>query len=620
MRFLLTNSNIQLKIIGKIPFKISRMDVNGFSLLSDEKTGYVQNEKKISITEGYIRNFDLEPGDERNSSEYIIQDVYENWPLPNNISGSFSSVVLNKSNNEIVICNDVLGIYPLYYLQKDNSIFISNSIILMGIVSKCSFDEAGIIQRSLGPEFSNVGSRTILENCKRLLPGEWLKLDFSGVELNRKYDNSLYKNLTPNKLTSPLVKDYWEILKKEMEYCLNISKKVNIALSGGVDSRIVLGSISKKKQITSLTFGESSNYETKIAAKLAKIKGASFKNFYDLNLYFPEKQILRKYTIASEAVYLGSWLEILESFSDYRDEPIITGDLTTALTGRNIKNFSSKKQRKKNFFKHNILNSDFGFTPGNKNDFEKWKSKTRNSYLRFYGDNLLSKFRTTTTKKHLINALNYNLDELFLRIEKHNLPYVELYDELFTWYTHTRTKSAKQILICKSKFRPLAPALSQAVLCMASSIHPNLRLNLRFVNKLFQEIPDLKKYNSIPTSQVPIIPQSYPSALKFLIWGFRSSMDTYFIKRLMESKNPNNRYRLFKSINWIKVYQNPNMERNLKSYFKNNHLGDEFFNLILDQSVSRQKLEKWPLANMEALSVSALNQEIDIIKSNREGI
>ena len=86
----------------------------------------------------------------------------------------------------------------------------------------------------------------------------------------------------------------------------------------------------------------------------------------------------------------------------------------------------------------------------------------------------------------------------------------------------------------------------------------------------------------------------------------------------MKRKDITRRYRLFKSINWALVYQNPDMEKNLKAYFKNNHLGTGFFDRIFKLAVQRKKLEQWPFANMEIINASGLNVEIDLIKASRK--
>jgi Fe-S cluster biosynthesis and repair protein YggX len=125
---------------------------------------------------------------------------------------------------------------------------------------------------------------------------------------------------------------------------------------------------------------------------------------------------------------------------------------------------------------------------------------------------------------------------------------------------------------------------------------------------------ELKSLNKIPTSQAPFIPQNFLDIIKFPIWGIRSKIDHFLINRLMKSKDPKKRYRLFNSINWVLVYQNPEMEVNLKSYFKNNHLGKNYFNSLLNRAVERKNFKQWPFANTELINGASLNMEIDLIK------
>ena len=217
--------------------------------------------------------------------------------------------------------------------------------------------------------------------------------------------------------------------------------------------------------------------------------------------------------------------------------------------------------------------------------------------MRWYTEERLSQFKFSISRAKLLKALQSDLNGIFQRIEAHQLPYVELYVELFSWYTHTRMPMGKQILICNSKFRSYCPSMSIQIVRLASSIHPNLRLNSRFMNKLFKESIELKELNKVPTNQAPLIPQNYPDFIKFPIWGLRSIIDQYLINRLVKSKDITKRYRLFKSINWAEVYQNSNMEKNLKAYFKNNHLGEVYFKNLLIQSIQRKNLIQWPFAN-----------------------
>ncbi len=615
MKYLFTNTEIKKDNFKSLGFDLLEKKIGIFSILVDDPREIFENELLIGITDGYIRNTNIEDGTRKTHTITAYEEIWKQWPVKENITGTFSNVILSKNTNELIICNDPIGLYPLYYLIQGKNVFISNSIILLGVVTGTDFDEVGILQRSIGQEFSNLGSRTILKNCKRLLPGEYLKLNPEGKIIERSYDNSLYQSISSPAQNHELHKEYWVDFKKEVELCLLDSNEVKVALSGGIDSRVVLGAIPESKSVQCLTFGAEDNYETSIASKLSKLKKADFQNFYQPGLYFPPVNILRKYTLETEAVQICSWLEIMENVQAQRETPMLLGELCEALPGRNIKRYSSRNFRQQNFIKYYILGKDYEFEKATAENFIAWKCKTRQHYLKWYASIRLNRMEMKITSEDLKKEVNKDLEELFSRIEAHNLPYEELYDELFSWYTYTRMRLAKQLLIANIRYKAYSPAMSIRALRNTSNIHPNLRLNYRFAKKLFREIPELRKFNKLPTSQAPLVPQNFPDLIKFPIWGIRSKVDNYLITRMMKSKNIQNRYRLFKSVDWAGAYQIPDMENNLKAYFKNNHLGEDFYKNLFSQCVQRKALNQWPFANIDIINASALNLEIDIIKT-----
>ncbi len=617
MKYLLTNTEIGPEKIENLPFEMRVRKTGAYHILTDNLREVVENDTIIGFTEGYLRDLNLENSNIKDHTLHAFQNILTKWPLPKNITGSFSSLVIDKKLNELILCNDLIGLYPLYYLVDQKEIYVSNSIILMAVVTGGEFDEVGILQRAIGQDFSNIGSRTILRKCKRLLPGEYLKLDVFGRKKEIKYDNSLFQNISSSNQKHDLHKEYWEHFKKEVELCLTDREELKVALSGGIDSRVVLGAISKDKKTECLTFGGKDNYETKIASRLAKIKKADFRNFYQPELYFPPAEILKNYTLKTEAVQICSWLEIVENVEPQMGMPILLGELCEALPGRNIKKYSSRNFRQQNFIKYYLLKKDYEFESATPEKFESWKHKILQRYMIYYADVRLKRMKFNISGEELKKEVKNDLEELFARIESHNLPYVELYDELFSWYTYTRMRLAKQLQISNVRYCAYSPAMSIQVLRNTSNIHPNLRLNYRFAKKLFREIPELKKFNKVPTSQAPLVPQYFPDFIKFPAWGIRSKIDGFLIKRMMKSKKRNSRYRLFKSIDWAGAYQLPEMENNLKEYFKNNYLGEEYFYNILSQCTQRKELKQWPFANIEFINAAGLNLELDLIKSLR---
>ena len=173
---------------------------------------------------------------------------------------------------------------------------------------------------------------------------------------------------------------------------------------------------------------------------------------------------------------------------------------------------------------------------------------------------------------------------------------------------------SRQVNICNEKFYAFSPGMSLQMLRMTSNIHPNNRLYYRFANELFDKIPDLKQFNKIPTSQIPLIPQNSPDILKIPVWGIRSKLDDFLVRRLMKSKDINKRYRLLKSINWVKVYHQKDMLKNIEAYYLKNHLTPSYFKTFYEVANRRKQLINWPFANMDIISGATLNTEIDLIK------
>ncbi len=612
MKFLFSSKKPDLNLAKDFQ-GIKLFERSGGYIILNDPSCLLENPEILSLTNGYLRDFKIEGIQEQKIS--AATHVADNWPVEDHITGSFSSLIINKIGREIVVCTDLANIYPIYYLRKDDVFFISNSIILMGRYSNAEFDQTGIFQRAVGPDFAYKGSRTIIKNCKSLLPGEWIKFNHNGEKLDRKFDNSLYQNIGPIQIKEGMVQEYWDHYKKEVELCTTGFSEVNIALSGGIDSRVALGAIPEIKTIKAHTFGEKDNYETKIAAKLAKIKTAIHHAYYKPEVYFPNQVLLVDYTRDTESIKLNSWLEILEAVQISKKQPLLLGELCEGLPARNIKKFSSAKYRKENFYKYYIQHKNFDFTPANPANFEKWKNEKQKASLSWQIDFWFEKTGLSEYRKQITRESLTDLEELFSRIEDHNLPYAELYDELFSWYTFTRMELSKQVNICNEKFYAFSPGMSLQMLKKTSNIHPNLRLYYRFANKLLEEVPELRKFRKVPTSQIPIVPQNFPNILKIPIWGIRSRIDDFLVKRMMEKKDIKKRYRLFKSINWAKVYQQPNMLENVKSYYKQNNLGEGYFETYLNAVEKRKELINWPFANMDIMSGAALNTEINLIKN-----
>lgn len=618
MNFILSNKSFEKEKLEGLSDTLVCGNYKGIFWCRDNQIVSCESpDNYLAFIQGYVNDFSIDKAHSEAQNESAINKMLNNWPAENNVSGSFSITVMHPEKDVIMLFNDVIGFYPLYMYAKNDQIVITSSLIWASSIVKTEFDSVGIAQRSIGKEYANLGSRTILKGFKRVLPGESITLDLSTLETTSFYDNTLYNTI--NSTIKPIKSDYsefWEIYKREVDYASEKKSKLSIALSGGMDSRILLGAISESKKTQCLTYGSSDSYEVKVAKKVAKKRHLEFYNYEDLQLYFPSKDKLVDYVKATEALYVISWLEILENRSKDDDTQLLFGDMCEVLPARNIKVYSGRETRISNFIKTNILNQPFKFTQSTNENFETWKERKTENELKRYSKQRLENLDLNISHEILIEGVKTNLNELFDRIKSHQLPYSELYDELYAWYTHSRIPMGKQILLCNSKYSSICPPMGLSILRAASNIHPNNRLNYRFMRGLFKYNPDLKKLNTIPTNQSPWIPQNVYAPFIFLAWGIRSKMDQFLIRRIMKKKNPNLRYRMFKGLNWVKIYQNNTMEDKLALYFTPNHLGKKLTNNMINTIIARKELKKWPLTNTDLISLSSLNIELEIIKQN----
>lgn len=611
MKFIYSSKQLDLKKSSDFQ-NLQKIDLSCGSILINDPSTLSAHNQYTSIVNGYLKDFEKKDDNKSriSASEYVFSD----WPLKDNITGSFCAFILSEEKKEISICSDLVNIYPIYYLKKDDEFFISNSLILLGRYSGAADDKTGIAQRILGPEFMNIGSRTILENCKSLLPGEWLHFDINGKILERKFDNSLYQNMSKPYFDKGMIEEYWAHYKKETELCTTNFETVNIALSGGIDSRVALGSIPDSKKINAYTFGSSRNYETKVARKLSRIKKAKHSSFSDLSLYFPEKSVLETYVKETEAIKLNSWLELLENVRKQQKEPILLGELCEGLPARNIKKFNSANFRKKNFIKYYIKKEQFPFTTSNPTNFEEWKERKRTLLISWFDENWFKRMEMEGLRKEIIRDTISDIDEIFKRIEAHNLPFTELYDELFSWYTFTRMELSRQVNICNEKFYAFSPGMSVQMLKKTSNIHPNLRLFYRFANRMLKEAPELRPFRNVPTSQIPLLPQRFPNLLKIPIWGIRSRIDDWLVRRMIKSKKTTRRAKLFPGMDWAQIYQQDKLKERMESYYQPNYLGKDYAKTFIRLAEKRKTLQSWPFANMDIMSGVSVNTELDLIR------
>lgn len=236
--------------------KIELKNNNGFKWYSSETIwikGYFHDEFNNYFSGKNLLNyFDL--------SKDILSQLQ-------NIDGCFSLIV--KKDNKVLLANDKVRSFPLFYTYKNNELFISDRI-----EGNFNINSFGEIEKS---EFLmcgyTLGNSTLLKNYKQIQAGELVSFEEEKFSSSKFYYNHFHKDF---------------ILKSEKEYFndLNVvtenfikrliqsveNKTIVLPLSGGYDSRYIVAGLKKYgyENVICFTYGGKDSYEVSIAKKVTQ--------------------------------------------------------------------------------------------------------------------------------------------------------------------------------------------------------------------------------------------------------------------------------------------------------------------------------------------------------------
>jgi len=172
-----------------------------------------------------------------NSDTEVVLNAYKEWGENSfeKFNGEWSFAILDKKENELLLCRDGIGYKPCYIYETKNFLAFSSEIkAFFPLDENIEFDENnfGIDSVTL-----NNCSKTIFKNIDQLTQGRYLKVNLKNLEKKIfRWDYPL-KNLP--KINSGFrenVHDYFNLLYESTRLRLNSDVKTGTSLSGGLDS------------------------------------------------------------------------------------------------------------------------------------------------------------------------------------------------------------------------------------------------------------------------------------------------------------------------------------------------------------------------------------------------
>ncbi len=188
------------------------------------------------------------------SDTEVVLNAYKEWGVDSfqKFNGEWSFAILDKKNNELIICRDGIGYKPCYVFDNNNFFAFSSEIkAFYALENKIEFDN-----NNLGINNTTLYncSKTIFKNIKQLTQGRYLKINLNNLEKNiYRWDYPLRNLPKINSGFKENINDYFNLLYESTKLRLNSDVKTGTSLSGGLDSSSIftlMNLIQKKEKLS----------------------------------------------------------------------------------------------------------------------------------------------------------------------------------------------------------------------------------------------------------------------------------------------------------------------------------------------------------------------------------
>ena len=236
-----------------------------------------------------------------NSDTEVVANAFMHFQEKsfNYFDGMWSIAIYDKENKNCFLSRDYVGQKPLYYTSEDNYFLFSSQ--LKGLFQDKSQNKK-ISQENLKKyyAFSFVPAPdTIFENIYQVCPGETIKISTNKMEIEKeKYwcleSGPDYNNFFKKENKEEFEDNFNKLIKQH--YIAD--KKPVVALSGGIDSNIILNSLlNDQKDPNCVTIGfDNKSYDE--SGMIKNIKGKFNRDIYKIS----DEELISKFENISKLI------------------------------------------------------------------------------------------------------------------------------------------------------------------------------------------------------------------------------------------------------------------------------------------------------------------------------
>lgn len=240
---------------------------------------FYSDDQYIIVLVGVVSNTNLLKQQYKENWASILKQLYvkNGDTFYKELRGSFSGLLYDKQKDKWIIFADQIGSKHIYYTTSSDDKFIfASDIVDIYKYNKINYDGNKVDINSSYMLLSYgymVEDNTLVENIKKILPGNYAKIEKNNLSIHEyyKFTNTPNYDLSENEIIKKMNELFRQAIKRQFDKDEEYNYKHLVALSGGLDSRMtswVAHEMGYTNQLNS-TFSQSDYLDETIPKQIA---------------------------------------------------------------------------------------------------------------------------------------------------------------------------------------------------------------------------------------------------------------------------------------------------------------------------------------------------------------
>jgi len=241
---------------------------------SEDKTLCLVMEGEVFNSADLVQDLGLAQQPENDAELMFRLYMAKGVNLFHKVNGCFVVGIWDARDQSLTLINDRMGVHYLYY-------FVGANRLVFGPEMKAILCDPSIrrtVDASAVCDFFSfgcvLGTKTFVSDIRLMPPGSIIRYKNSRLSIQTYWDFPFHEDLS-KRCARDYVEELHQIMDRVIERQTDRVSRFGIALSGGLDSRIVAAYVSRRlSSVSTFTFGDSTTDEAKLADRVARIVGS----------------------------------------------------------------------------------------------------------------------------------------------------------------------------------------------------------------------------------------------------------------------------------------------------------------------------------------------------------